>query len=690
MEMTNRITNMASSIFNKIVTQNDNLLAFEKMTHNQLIQIADYVREVFKGGELNSPSLCVVGSQSSGKSTTFNSLMGMDILPNGKSIVTRTPIHIRLIHVANAKNITVDFFDKDDCQKIISTFSIDINTPNDQVMQIRCEIQRLTELYAGHTKNVVDIPIDIMIKSPNVPNLSIIDLPGLTNIALTDQGQPETIKQDIENMLIKYIKNPRTLILSIISATIDVESDMGLGLIKRFDPEFKRTIGVLTKVDMLKDSNVLNYLMGNISKNLQLGYGYYAVRNRSTDEIKLLDVKGGIVLENKFFSETEPYKTSEYKNKMGSVNLGNKLSEILLKHLRSCLPHVMDEINNADITINAQLDELGNDYPVTESAKYSTLNILLHDFSREYNGALKDRGAIYNAGARISNAFKVFGNNMDKLDPFSIDPDRGQILTDDMINNIVRDYNGLHMPDATISSGILEKCLSGIEITINKTQVNNNPLKNSILNNQSSLFNDQNNMNIIQTIKYEPIKIMKDPFSNCVKDIHIILTELVDNILSKDKFSRFPKLCTRIKEIVNSQIIPNQYEIVHNKVSEMIQDETDCIWTDDQKFRCEVLPNLVSRSKDGHIEPKNIRIILSSYFCVIKNISKHNIHKKIYSTLINGTIDDVNSKLLNTIITKSDINVLLEENKDKTFKREKLIKLKEKINNIKTLIININ
>ena len=665
--MTSTFSSIATNVWNMVGQQKQMELALNKLTNDQLIQIADCIRDIFKNSEfLDPPTLVVVGSQSSGKSITLNGLTGLDILPNGKSIVTRTPIHIRLIHTKDVKVITVEFFDNLDSQKLISSFNVDAPTsPNDQLVPIREEIVRITELYAGKSKNVVDMQINIRIRSPNVPNLSVIDLPGLTNIALTDQGQPENIKENIENMLVKYIKNPRTIILSIIPATIDVEADMGLGLIKTYDPEFKRTIGVLTKVDMLKDSNVEHYLSGHISKNLQLGYEYYTVRNRSSDEVKCMSVKDGYTLESKFFSETEPYKTSEHRSKMGSLNLGYRLSEILLAHLRTCLPVVIDEIKNTEYAIENQLDEIGRDYPGTESAKRSTINTLIHDFQREYSNAIKERGSIYNTGSKIGESFRRFATNIEKLDPFS-----PIIFSDQLINNIIRDYNGIHMPDVTISTGVIEKCFQGIDMY----NIKSDPLNNG-----------DRSMK-----KLEPLKVIKEPFVQCIKEIQIIMTELVDHILQRDKFSRFPKLCNRIKEIVANQIIPHKYEMVHEKVNDFFAEETECIWTDDQKFRCDILPCMFSKSKDGSIDPKIIRTVLSGYFTVVKNIANHTIHKKIRTFFVHRIIDDINTKLIDHMLTKMDLNQLLEENKDKAMKRDKLMKTKEKIDMAKKMIISLN
>jgi vacuolar protein sorting-associated protein 1 len=666
--MTTTLSSLATTVWNWKSGPKQIEYALDKLSQDQLIQMADYIRDIFKNSDfLDPPTLCVVGSQSSGKSITLNGLTGVDILPSGKSIVTRTPIHLRLINIKNSTTIVVEFFDKDDSQKLISSFNVDaVLTPADQLIPIREEIVRITEQYAGKSKNVVDIPINIRIRSPNVPNLSIIDLPGLTNIALTDQGQPEDIKEIIERMIIKYIKNPRTIILSIIPASIDTESDCGLSLIKGYDKEFKRTIGVLTKVDMIKDSNVEHYLGGKISKNLQLGYGYYTVRNRSSDEAKYMSVKEGCALETKFFTETEPYKSSEYVLRMGSHNLGKRLSEILISHLRACLPTVMEEIKKADKDIEDELNEIGRDYPITETAKRSTMNILIHEFEREFTGSIRDRGAIHNTGARIAECFINFSSNMEKLDPFN-----SIAFNDILIKNMVRDYNGIHMPDVTISTGVIERCFQGIDVYENKGS-------------------EKTDINIKTVRKIEPIRVIKEPYVLCIKNVQNILLELVDCIILREKFSRFPKLCLRIKEIVTGHIIPIHREFTNEKVDELFAEETECIWTNDQKFRCEILPSMFTKTKDGAIDPKIVRSVLNGYFNVIRNYADHAIHKKIITYFVNKIIEDINTKLMDLVLTKGDINLLLEEHLEKAIKREKLIKLKDKIDTAKAMMSNLH
>lgn len=640
-----------------------NKVGLDKLTSNQIIQVGDYLQDIFHHFDLDSddmkkrkkllnpPRICVIGSQSSGKSITLNGIMGIDILPNGKSIVTRTPIHLRLIYESDRKNILIEFYEK---SKIVSEFEIELDHKSDDLQPIREEIINLTEKYAGKSKNVIDKPIEIKVKSPNVPNLSIIDLPGLTNIALTDKGQPKQIKKNIEDMLIKYINNPRTIILSIIPATIDVESDMGLGLIKKYDVNFERTIGVITKVDLLKDSDVTGYLKNSISKDLNLAYGYFAVRNRSSNEINDgVTTIGSYEIENDFFRNTKPYNLSDNDNirgRMGVINLGTKLSEILINHLRDCLPDVISEIKNLDSKLESNLDEIGRDYPNTDSQKRNTLNILLNEFQNIYSSSIKDRGAIYNTGAQISKEFNFFKKNMDSLEPFS-----KEYYSDKLIKDIIDDYEGLHMPSFMISSGVIEKCFQG--------KVDNENL--------------------------EPLQTMNVPFLELINKIKVVLVDLVDSILDREKYSRFPNLVNNLRNIIFSDIIPKRHSDTLEKVNELFLMEKECIWTDDKEFRNNILPKM----SGDNIEldsPELIRKVLSAYFNVIRSNMKHNIHKKVQTFFVNRVIDDINVNLNDMILERIDIRKLLEENKDKAVKRQKLLYLKDKINSTLDLIARMN
>lgn len=93
------------------------------------------------------------------------------------------------------------------------------------------------------------LPINLRIFSPNVLTLTLVDLPGLTKVPVGDQ--PRDIERQIRDMLLKYITKPNAIILAVTSANTDLANSDGLKLAREVDPEGARTIGVLTKVDLM-------------------------------------------------------------------------------------------------------------------------------------------------------------------------------------------------------------------------------------------------------------------------------------------------------------------------------------------------------------------------------------------------------------------------------------------------------
>lgn len=92
-------------------------------------------------------------------------------------------------------------------------------------------------------------PINLRIFSPNVLTLTLVDLPGLTKVPVGDQ--PRDIEKQIRDMLMKYISKPSCIILAVTPANTDLANSDGLKLAREVDPEGTRTIGVLTKVDLM-------------------------------------------------------------------------------------------------------------------------------------------------------------------------------------------------------------------------------------------------------------------------------------------------------------------------------------------------------------------------------------------------------------------------------------------------------
>ena len=139
----------------------------------------------------------------------------------------------------------------------------------------------------------------------------------------------------IQSLIEKYVKNPNNILLCVIPAREDIETDIALDFLKTYDKNGDRTLGILTKIDLMnKNTTIVNYLENNISKDLKLDYGYYAIKNRNKEEMKTKTIHEGITDETNFFKQHLQYKDSILNQRCGIINLSKKCSEILLNNIK--------------------------------------------------------------------------------------------------------------------------------------------------------------------------------------------------------------------------------------------------------------------------------------------------------------------------------------------------------------------
>jgi vacuolar protein sorting-associated protein 1 len=149
---------------------------------------------------------------------------------------------------------------------------------------VRSKIDELTDKVAGTSKNIVDIPIVLHVHSPTCPDMSLIDLPGITRIPLKDSGQPDNIEEVTKRMALKYVSDKRTIILCVIPANIDISTSEALQMARTVDDKGFRTIGVITKIDIMdKGTNSKKTLLG---QEIALRLGFVGVKLRSQQDIR--------------------------------------------------------------------------------------------------------------------------------------------------------------------------------------------------------------------------------------------------------------------------------------------------------------------------------------------------------------------------------------------------------------------
>ena len=144
--------------------------------------------------------------------------------------------------------------------------------------KVRKQIEILTDKVAGENKGIVDKPIVLQIFSHTCPDLTLIDLPGITRIPLPGSGQREDIEKVTKEMAARYCRDVRTIILCVIPANADLTTSDGLQMARELDPKGIRTIGVITKIDLMDRGTDARRILEN--KEVPLRLGYIAVKNR--------------------------------------------------------------------------------------------------------------------------------------------------------------------------------------------------------------------------------------------------------------------------------------------------------------------------------------------------------------------------------------------------------------------------
>ncbi|KIM49492.1 hypothetical protein M413DRAFT_6513 [Hebeloma cylindrosporum] len=392
----------------------------------EIVTVINKLQDVFStiGSSLQNsidlPQICVLGSQSSGKSSVLENIVGRDFLPRGTGIVTRRPLVLQLIN-RPAGATGVNGVDRTtDKAANADEWGEFLHLPGEKFYdfhKIRDEIVRDTEAKTGKNAGISPQPINLRIYSPNVLTLTLVDLPGLTKVPVGDQ--PRDIEKQIRDMLLKYIQKAACIILAVTAANTDLANSDGLKMAREVDPEGTRTIGVLTKVDLMdKGTDVVDILAGRI---IPLRLGYVPVVNRGQRDIEInKSISIALDAERDFFENHPSYKSKAQF--CGTPFLARKLNMILMHHIRASLPDIKSRISANQQKFNAELLTLGG--PLGDGNSGNIVLSVITEFTSEFrttiDGNTNDLSLNeLSGGARISFVFhELFNNGVKSIDPF--------------------------------------------------------------------------------------------------------------------------------------------------------------------------------------------------------------------------------------------------------------------------------
>ncbi|KAF9397157.1 dynamin-like GTPase mgm1 [Mortierella sp. AD011] len=333
----------------------------------KLIEVRNVLNSIDHNDTLKLPSIVVIGSQSSGKSSVLEAIVGHEFLPKGSNMVTRRPIELTLIHTPHSKEEYGEFP------------ALGLGKVHD-FKRIQQTLKDLN-MAVPESECVSSKPIELRIYSPNIPDLTLIDLPGY--IQITSKNQPLSLKEKISELCDKYIKEPN-IILAVCAADVDLANSEALRSSRKVDPLGLRTIGVITKMDLVEPDRGVAILR-NQDYPLHLGYiGVVckAPSGGSKDNMTQAVIK----TEDAYFRSA--YQFSQRGVAVGTGTLRRKLMDVLEENMGSNLGSIIKAVQKELDETRYQFKVEYNDQKMSaESYVAESVDKLKHrfkDFSRAF------------------------------------------------------------------------------------------------------------------------------------------------------------------------------------------------------------------------------------------------------------------------------------------------------------------
>lgn len=398
-----------------------------------LIPMVNKLQDAFAttGGSLDIdlPQIAVVGGQSAGKSSVLENFVGKDFLPRGSGIVTRRPLVLQLM--TSKAGEWGEF----------------LHCPNKKFTdfgEVRREIEAETDRMTGSNKGISSVPINLRVYSPHVLNLTLVDLPGMTKVPVGDQ--PPDIELQIKAMISEFVSRENCLILAVSPANTDLANSDALKIAKEFDPQGTRTIGVITKLDLMDEGTDARSILEN--KHLPLRRGYVGVVNRSQKDItNNKDIRAALNAERQYFQSHPAYR--HMVDKMGTAYLQKVLNQQLTNHIKSTLPQLKKKLATQLREIEKDVESF-KDLPNDKSSKIGLMLKMVQNLNQNFIRIVEGHGATLSdsellGGAKINIIFHGgFAYEMTKL---TVDENQLRKDIKMCIQNVRGIRSGLFTPD---------------------------------------------------------------------------------------------------------------------------------------------------------------------------------------------------------------------------------------------------
>ena len=565
-----------------------------------IITLVDHLRDAGLQKYIKLPRIATLGTQSSGKSSVLESIVGLNFLPRGEGVVTRRPLELRLVHTYDQSKPWAKFEGSE--------------TKYQNFDEVRRNIERLTDEVAGRNKEIVDDPIVLTIYSGTCPDLTLIDLPGITRIPVA--GQPKDIERITKEMAYRYVSDPRTIILCVIPSNQDMSVSEALQMAKKVDPQGIRTLGVLTKIDIMdKGTNAAKMLNG---QEVPLRLGYVGVKNRSQhDIVSNMTVEQALREEEIYFSQHEVYSTLPQKL-LGTQNLTKRVTNVLFTHIKALMPDILHEVVLKLKECEERVIELGPSAPTEPKQKVQLLWNMVTDFVEIYKSVIRGK---YDR-KRSSRLTKDLNQGTDI-----------KMLFKDLLNDFTGDYQATK-------------------------DFSDEDIKTAIAMHEGDSIPGFPSVDVFIYLITPQMERLREPVLECLSQTHQNLESLAHQIIERILY-RFPPLIGDVSDVV-TRVLLQEKENCRSIVDRVVDAEESYIFTNDLEYlqnRSDiVVPRQEGRKTDNQtLFVTEVRARIDAYFrLVIRNV-RDNIPKLIGLFLVRSSMDKLQYELYNYINTNESI-----------------------------------
>ncbi|XP_026074661.1 interferon-induced GTP-binding protein MxE-like [Carassius auratus] len=579
------------------------------------IDLVDSLRSLGLENDLNLPAIAVIGDQSSGKSSVLEALSGVS-LPRGTGIVTRCPLVLKLKKITKDKNWNGLLSYKD--------LTKTLNDPE----EVENAVLYAQGVLAGKGEGISHEMITLEIQSCDVPDLTLIDLPGIARVPTGNQ--PKDIDKQIKDLIEKFIQRQETISLVVVPANVDIATTEALQMASEVDPTGERTLGVLTKPDLV-DKGMEETVIKTVNNDvIELKKGYMIVKCRSQNDINdRLDLARALEKERRFFQEHTHF-SSLPEGKATIRCLAERLTNELFEHIVKTLPDLQNQLGIKLEKTSADLRALGDGVPPGE---HNMIKFLVKKIS-QFNDDL-ERVKNAEEDVEIPNQ-RVFSKIRVKFHEWKSALNVKAIKTEDALRVEAEEYMKTHR---------------GLELP--------------------GFLNYRTFMSIIK----EYIKEMQEPALKLLKDVTDIVHPSVNHIINIH-FNTLPHLESAAKE-QTVYLLDKQFQRAEKKIRSQFKMEKIVYCQDD--LYSNQLCNVKNKSKSGYgllasyvnADVRDMAYHLISYLTITTDRLANQIPLIILYHSLNKYISQLQCEML-VMTRENDPEMLLQEDSVVERKRNEL------------------